>query len=85
MYSLGNLVFDGAPEVTSWNSGELLEVNVGRAGAKEAVIRLVPVELDARGFPRMTDAEDDQTREKNLPTAGAAFSRNPVQGASKKW
>ena len=33
IYSLGNLVFDGAPNLPAWNKGELLEVNLGRGGA----------------------------------------------------
>ena len=82
VYSLGNLVFDGAPELASWNRGALLEVNVGGGG--ESWVRLVPVRLDARGFPRIAEADDDQPRGKIPAAAGAAFSRNRVQGASKK-
>jgi hypothetical protein len=54
-YSLGNLVFDGAPSLPNWNHGSLLEVNLG--GARPA-FRLVPLELDARGFPRVVDERD---------------------------
>jgi poly-gamma-glutamate synthesis protein (capsule biosynthesis protein) len=75
-YSLGNLVFDGAPTLPSWNRGELLEVNLG--GARPA-FRLVPVQLDARGFPQVLD----QDRGNTFTTAGAAFSRSRVLGASK--
>lgn len=82
VYSLGNLVFDGAPGLESWNRSELLEVDIGRRGAEEASIRLIPLRLYARGFPQAAD--DDQARGKIPATAGAAFSRNRVQGASKK-
>jgi poly-gamma-glutamate capsule biosynthesis protein CapA/YwtB (metallophosphatase superfamily) len=84
VYSLGNLVFDGAPELASWNRGELLEVNIGHGGGDETSVRLVPVKLDARGFPRIAETENDQPHGKTPVTAGAAFSRNRVQGASKK-
>ncbi len=57
VYSLGNLVFDGAPGLESWNRGELLEVDIGRRGAQSASIRLLPVRLDARGFPHTVDDE----------------------------
>jgi poly-gamma-glutamate synthesis protein (capsule biosynthesis protein) len=81
IYSLGNLVFDGAPSLASWNRGQLLEVAVGHRGVEGNSIRLIPLRLDARGFPQ---AADDQARGNIPATAGAAFSRNRVQGASKK-
>lgn len=81
IYSLGNLVFDGVPSLASWNRGQLLEVAVGHRGAEGNSIHLIPLRLDARGFPQ---AADDQVRGKIPATAGAAFSRNRVQGASKK-
>jgi hypothetical protein len=90
VYSLGNLIFDGAPNLESWNRGELLEVDIGGSGAKEFSIRLVPVRLDARGFPQVGSGPEenptlsDQLREKIPATAGAAFSRNRVQRDSKK-
>lgn len=79
VYSLGNLVFDGAPTVPAWNRGQLVAFDLG--GARPS-LRLVPVELDARGFPQMTG--ENQDRAKILATAGPAFSRSRVQGASKK-
>jgi hypothetical protein len=74
-YSLGNLVFDGAPNLPSWNRGNLLEVDLSPA---RPAFRLVPIQLDARGFPQLLTPD-----EKVFATAGAAFSRNRVQGASK--
>ncbi len=50
IYSLGNLVFDGAPSVRSWNQSELLEIGFGKTSA-EFALRLVPLELDRCGFP----------------------------------
>jgi poly-gamma-glutamate capsule biosynthesis protein CapA/YwtB (metallophosphatase superfamily) len=82
VYSLGNLVFDGAPELESWNRSQLLEVDIGRRGTEEASIRLLPVRLDARGFPQAV--EQDQARGKIPAIAGAAFSRSRVQRDSKK-
>jgi hypothetical protein len=82
IYSLGNLVFDGAPGLESWNRSAILEVDIGRRGTEEALIRLIPLRLDARGFPQA--ANDDQARGKIPATAGAAFSRSRVQRDSKK-
>jgi len=62
VYSLGNLVFDGAPNLESWNRGDLLEVDLGGHG-RESSVRLIPVKLDARGFPHVTSgAEEALTR-----------------------
>jgi hypothetical protein len=83
IYSLGNLLFDGAPAVPSWNRGQLLEVDAGQPGIRPASFHLVPVVLDARGFPQLVEGDAPQEREKSVATAGAAFSRNRVQGASK--
>jgi poly-gamma-glutamate capsule biosynthesis protein CapA/YwtB (metallophosphatase superfamily) len=76
-YSLGNLVFDGAPTLPNWNRGTLLVVNLSAARPS---YRLVPVQLDARGFPQLADIQE---RGKSFATAGAALSRNRVQGPSK--
>jgi poly-gamma-glutamate synthesis protein (capsule biosynthesis protein) len=57
VYSLGNLVFDGAPGLESWNRGALLAVDIGRAGAAAASVRLLPLKLDARGFPQALDQQ----------------------------
>ncbi|MEY2586001.1 MAG: hypothetical protein QOD80_2027, partial [Verrucomicrobiota bacterium] len=76
-YSLGNLVFDGAPSSPGWNRGALVEVSLQAARPS---FQLVPVQLDARGFPHFLEGQD---RENNFATAGAAFSRSLVQGASK--
>jgi poly-gamma-glutamate synthesis protein (capsule biosynthesis protein) len=81
IYSLGNLVFDGAPTLPSWNRGQLLEMDLGQPGTRPASFRLVPVQLDGRGFPQLV--ESNQPDEKSFATAGAAFSRNRVQGFSK--
>ena len=57
-YSLGNLVFDGAPTVTSWNHGALLEVGLNK-GAKISSVSLVPVVLED-GLPRMEVTESNR-------------------------
>jgi hypothetical protein len=57
VYSLGNLIFDGAPNLKSWNRGQLLEVDVGSRG-RECSIRLIPIRLDARGFPQVASGPD---------------------------
>ena len=53
-YSLGNLVFDGAPTVREWNRGELLELDL--TAMRYPRTRLVPVQLDERGFPSLRAA-----------------------------
>jgi hypothetical protein len=57
-YSLGNLVFDGAPRVASWNRGALLEVGLNE-GAKISSVSLVPVVLED-GLPRMEFTESNR-------------------------
>lgn len=52
VYSLGNLVFDGAPTLPEWNRGALLEVS-WHGLKKSPSLNLVPVRLDACGFPRL--------------------------------
>jgi poly-gamma-glutamate synthesis protein (capsule biosynthesis protein) len=83
IYSLGNLVFDGAPSLPNWNQGSLLEVDAGQPGLRPASFHLVPVQLDARGFPQLEKEDQELERPNSMATAGAAFSRNRVQGASK--
>lgn len=43
-YSLGNLVFDGAPTIPSWNHGALLEIGLAQ-DAKIVTSRLIPIVL----------------------------------------
>jgi poly-gamma-glutamate capsule biosynthesis protein CapA/YwtB (metallophosphatase superfamily) len=50
-YSLGNLVFDGAPSIESWNRGALLEIALNE-NAKVSSARLVPIALKD-GLPHM--------------------------------
>jgi Putative enzyme of poly-gamma-glutamate biosynthesis (capsule formation) len=54
-YSLGNLVFDGAPTVVSWNRGALLEVGLNE-DAKISSVSLIPVVLE-EGLPRVEVTE----------------------------
>ena len=57
-YSLGNLVFDGAPTVASWNHGALLEVRLS-ADASITATRLIPIILED-GLPKIvTPPEKD--------------------------
>lgn len=57
-YSLGNLVFDGAPTVAAWNHGALLEVGLNE-DAKISSVSLIPVVLED-GFPRVEVTEGDR-------------------------
>ncbi len=57
-YSLGNLVFDGAPTVASWNHGALLEVGLNEA-AKISSVSLIPVILED-GLPRVGVTESNR-------------------------
>ncbi len=50
-YSLGNLVFDGAPSVESWNRGALLEIGLNE-NAQASSASLIPIVLED-GFPRV--------------------------------
>jgi poly-gamma-glutamate synthesis protein (capsule biosynthesis protein) len=59
IYSLGNLVFDGAPTLPGWNNGQLLACDLG--GVRPS-FRLVPVQLDARGFPQVAEFETKDRR-----------------------
>ncbi len=60
-YSLGNLVFDGAPTVASWNRGALLEIGLNE-NAQASSACLIPIVLED-GFPRV-----------NAPPTGKTFS-----------
>lgn len=57
-YSLGNLVFDGAPTVAAWNHGALLEVCLNE-DAKISSVSLIPVVLE-EGFPRVEVTEGNR-------------------------
>ena len=59
-YSLGNLVFDGALTVTSWNHGALLEVGLNK-DAKISSTTLIPIVLED-GFPRVDATPGTATR-----------------------
>ena len=62
IYSLGNLVFDGAQNLESWNRGQLLSVDIGRPGVRAASIRLLPLRLDARGFPQALEPASEYSQ-----------------------
>jgi poly-gamma-glutamate capsule biosynthesis protein CapA/YwtB (metallophosphatase superfamily) len=62
-YSLGNLVFDGAPSIASWNRGALLEIGLNE-NMKVSSASLIPLILEA-GLPRM----DGTTAETALGSA----------------
>jgi hypothetical protein len=66
IYSLGNLVFDGARTLPSWNRGQLLEMDLGQTGTRPASFRLIPVQLDVRGFPQIVD---DKIKERRFSIA----------------
>jgi poly-gamma-glutamate synthesis protein (capsule biosynthesis protein) len=55
-YSLGNLVFDGAPTVKSWNRGALLQIGVNES-AQPSSVSLFPIVLE-NGFPRLEGAAE---------------------------
>jgi hypothetical protein len=80
-YSLGNLVFDGAPTLPSWNRGNLLEVNLG--GIRPS-FRLVPVHLDARGCPRLAATDESPWREIDDGGSSAPRSVTKYPGAAVK-
>jgi poly-gamma-glutamate synthesis protein (capsule biosynthesis protein) len=55
-YSLGNLVFDGAPTVPAWNHGALLEVGLATDGRISST-RLIPVVLQD-GLPQIQSSSE---------------------------
>jgi hypothetical protein len=55
-YSLGNLVFDGAPTVESWNRSALLEIGLNKK-TQASSARLIPLVLED-GFPRVDMAAE---------------------------
>ncbi|MGC1323966.1 MAG: CapA family protein, partial [Candidatus Udaeobacter sp.] len=57
-FSLGNLVFDGAPTVASWNRGALLDVRLNE-GARISSVSLIPVVLED-GLPRVEVTESNR-------------------------
>jgi Bacterial capsule synthesis protein PGA_cap len=57
-YSLGNLVFDGAPTVASWNHGALLEVGLND-DAKISSASLIPIVLED-GLPQLNVFQDNR-------------------------
>jgi len=56
-YSLGNLVFDGAPSVPASNVGQLLSVSFTKRN-KSPEVRPISTRLDARGFPQVVPARE---------------------------
>src|SRR5882724_7117559 len=71
-YSLGNLVFDGAPSIASWNHGALLEIGLNE-NAKVSSASLIPLVLET-GLPRMDLAADktDLGSVEGAPNSAAA-------------
>jgi Bacterial capsule synthesis protein PGA_cap len=67
IYSLGNLVFDGAPTLPAWNRGQLLAFDLGGV---RPLFHLVEVQLDARGFPQMAESETKERRFTNRRLRG---------------
>jgi hypothetical protein len=61
-YSLGNLVFDGAPTLTSWNRGALLKVDLNEK-VEVSSVRLIPLTLKV-GLPRVNVASTDDTEQR---------------------
>jgi hypothetical protein len=58
-YSLGNLVFDGAPTVKSWNRGALLQIGLDE-NAQASSARMIPIVLEG-GFPRLNSPLAEET------------------------
>src|SRR5262249_42438435 len=58
-YSLGNLVFDGAPTVESWNRGALLQIGLNE-NAQVSSASLIPIVLED-GFPRVDASPTEKT------------------------
>jgi poly-gamma-glutamate synthesis protein (capsule biosynthesis protein) len=65
-YSLGNFVFDGAPNVASWNHGALLEIGLGPRG-KVTAVRAIPIVL-RDGLPEVSDGQGTFVRAQDPPS-----------------
>ncbi len=65
IYSLGNLVFDGAPSLPSWNRGALLRVGLN---ARSPAFQLIPIRLNAKGLPT---SEEESANGNNIPAPQA--------------
>jgi poly-gamma-glutamate synthesis protein (capsule biosynthesis protein) len=68
-YSLGNLVFDGAPTIASWNYSALLKVTLDENG-KASSISSVPLVIED-GLPRvdMASVSNDLNFANSRPVA----------------
>ena len=58
-YSLGNLVFDGAPTAKLWNRGALLQIGLDE-NAQASSASLIPIILED-GFPRVDASPTEKT------------------------
>ena len=72
-YSLGNLVFDGAPSIASWNRGALLEVGLDE-NAKASSACLVPIVLK-NGLPQTSAALKQVKRSAPVVSIGGKIDR----------
>src|SRR5438552_437254 len=57
-YALGNLVFDGAPTVSSWNRGALVEVGLSEDAKISSAVLIAVILQD--GLPQMDVTESDR-------------------------
>jgi len=74
VYSLGNLIFDGAPTSRKWSEGALAAVGFGHGVSRDFSLQLLPVTLDACGFPHTARSSEKRlTAEVESPFAFPAF------------
>jgi poly-gamma-glutamate synthesis protein (capsule biosynthesis protein) len=69
-YSLGNLVFDGAPTVESWNRGALLQIGLDK-NAQASSACLIPIALED-GFPQLDVVAAETNGSSSLQSREAA-------------
>jgi Bacterial capsule synthesis protein PGA_cap len=74
-YSLGNLVFDGAPTVASWNHGALLELGLSETGEVFSV-RTIPIALQD-GLPGLSPDEERAPGSHEHSPLGVALNPRP--------
>jgi poly-gamma-glutamate synthesis protein (capsule biosynthesis protein) len=74
-YSLGNLVFDGAPTVASWNRSALLEIGL-KEGGNVSLVRSISIVLK-EGLPQIPADHKNALWSSDHSGPGVAVDQGP--------